>query len=202
MRPMLQDHAMSKLVKHGWHVAANLVRVCVDIEMIGKVRDPRLPFNGMYGVITMSELLGENWYGVVKPSVASEMIEGEAVIMDLRSGHYFSARDTGALVWDWLDKGHSDRQVAQRLAAQCHIEETEAHAGVSKFISELLAKDLVRISEARDVVASNEPESNVPMAFTPPAIEEFDDMSNLLLLDPIHDVAAVGWPARREDVAQ
>lgn len=150
----------------------------------------------------MSELLSENWYSVAMPSVASEIIEGEAVIMDLRSGHYFSARDTGALVWDWLDKGHSDRQVAQRLAAQCHIEETEAYAAVLKFIAILLAKDLVRNSAAREVVASNEPESKAPMAFTPPGIEEFDDMSNLLLLDPIHDVAAVGWPARREDVAQ
>ena len=97
---------------------------------------------------------------------------------------------------------HSDRQVAQRLAAQCHIEETEAHTTVVKFISILLAKDLVRMSEAREVVAADGPESNAPMAFVAPAIEEFDDMRNLLLLDPIHDVAEVGWPARREDVAQ
>ncbi len=132
--------------------------------------------------------------------MASEIIEGEAVIMDLRSGHYFSARDTGALVWDWLDSGHSDRQVARRLAAHCLIEEVEASAAVLKFISLLLAKDLVRSSEARECVATNDPESNGPVAFIPPAIEEFTDMSNLLLLDPIHDVAEVGWPVRREDV--
>ena len=149
----------------------------------------------------MSEQLGENWYSVMRPSVASEIIEGEAVIMDLRSGHYFCARDTGALIWDWLDTGHSDRQVAQRLAALCHIEETEAEAAVFTFISVLLAKNLVSHSAAREAAAAPEPESNTPMAFIPPAIEEFTDMSNLLRLDPIHDVAEVGWPVRREDVS-
>ncbi len=150
----------------------------------------------------MSELLGEKWYSVVRPSVVSEIIEGEAVIMDLRSGHYFSARNTGALVWDWLDKGHSDRQVAQRLAANWHLQEAEADLAVFQFISVLLEKDLVRNSEARETVEANESESNLSMAFILPAIEEFRDMTNLLLLDPIHDVAEVGWPARREDVTQ
>ena len=149
----------------------------------------------------MSEQLSENWYDVMRPSVASEIIEGEAVIMDLRSGHYFSARDTGALIWDWLDTGHSDRQVAQRLAALCQIEEIEAKAAVVTFISVLLAKNLVSHSAAREGVAAPEPESNTPMAFISPAIEEFTDMSNLLRLDPIHDVAEVGWPVRREDVS-
>lgn len=150
----------------------------------------------------MSELLRENWYSVVRPSVASEIIEGEAVIMDLRSGHYFSARDTGALVWDWLDNGHSDRQAARRLAAHCRIEKAEANEAVLKFISLLLAKDLMRSSEARECAINNNLGSNEPVAFIPPAIEEFTDMSNLLLLDPIHDVAEVGWPVRREDVPQ
>ena len=119
--------------------------------------------------------------------------------MDLRSGHYFSARDTGALVWDWLDKGHSDHQVVQRLIAVYGIEETEINALISKFIDLLLEKDLIRSSEARECVASCGVDSNMPATYTSPTIEEFADMSNLLLLDPIHDVAEVGWPVRRED---
>jgi hypothetical protein len=33
--------------------------------------------------------------------------------------------------------------------------------------------------------------------FTPPVLEVFADMRDLLLLDPIHDVAEVGWPTAK-----
>jgi hypothetical protein len=30
--------------------------------------------------------------------------------------------------------------------------------------------------------------------FVPPVLERYDDMEDLLLLDPVHDVDAQGWP--------
>jgi len=58
------------------------------------------------------------WFRVCAPSVVSEVIDGEAVIMDLRTGYYYSARDTGALAWTWIEQGCSERAIAGRIAAR------------------------------------------------------------------------------------
>ena len=39
-------------------------------------------------------------------------------------------------------------------------------------------------------------------AFTEPVLEEFDDLKDLLLLDPVHDVAEAGWPVRMDDQSE
>ena len=39
-----------------------------------------------------------------------------------------------------------------------------------------------------------------PDTYEPPTLKKYDDMADLLLVDPIHDVAAeTGWPERRPD---
>lgn len=148
----------------------------------------------------MSPSPSERWFRVISPSVVSEIIDGEAVIMDLRSGHYFSTRDTGALIWNWLDTGFSDLQAASQLAMACEIDIAVATDAVSDFVAAILAKDLVQASEARRVEGAQVP--TAPLAFTPPRLEAFTDMQDLLLLDPIHDVDDVGWPIRRDDTRE
>ena len=36
------------------------------------------------------------------------------------------------------------------------------------------------------------------MDLKPPVLNKYTDMQDLLLIDPIHDVEAHGWPAKRE----
>jgi hypothetical protein len=39
----------------------------------------------------------------------------------------------------------------------------------------------------------------LPGAFQPPTLESYNDMQDLLLLDPIHDVDDMGWPQKAPD---
>ena len=39
-------------------------------------------------------------FEVNSPAVVSEVIDGEAVIMNLKSGNYFSIQNSGAVIWD------------------------------------------------------------------------------------------------------
>jgi hypothetical protein len=36
------------------------------------------------------------------------------------------------------------------------------------------------------------------VAFVPPSLAKFQDMQDLLLLDPIHETDEPGWPARKQ----
>ena len=35
--------------------------------------------------------------------------------------------------------------------------------------------------------------------YTAPAVQKYDDLEDLLLLDPIHEVDEAGWPVARAD---
>lgn len=54
-------------------------------------------------------------YALNQPFVVSELIDGEAVIMNLNSGNYYSTRHTGALVWAWLEQGWNSERICAAL---------------------------------------------------------------------------------------
>ena len=64
------------------------------------------------------------------------------------------------------------------------------------FVAELLARKLVIETERASPAdgAATEPRSVDRAAFVPPALTIYEDMADLLLLDPIHDVDEAGWP--------
>ena len=132
------------------------------------------------------------------PAVASEIIDGEAVIMNLKTGAYFSARGLGSRLWEWIEHGVSESAIQKLLADGYPDSATEAAASVPRFIDRLLEHDLIRPLPAG---SSESPYLLKPLSpsgapFAAPELEVYNDMQDLLLLDPIHDVdEAAGWPS-------
>lgn len=135
-------------------------------------------------------------YSIDQPSVVSETIDGEAVILDLRSGAYYSTRGTGAVIWTWLEEGASVDAIIAHLAAAFPDAAETARLSTEAFVAELLAHRLVVPGEAppADVALAD-----APATFAAPSLERYTDMDDLLLLDPIHDVDLVGWPVPRPE---
>jgi hypothetical protein len=138
-------------------------------------------------------------FRICAPSVVSEVIDGEAVIMDLRSGNYFSASETGGEIWRDIEAGRSYPQILRSLTARYQIDLQTLTDATDRFVTDLLANHLVEeimVEESADIDPAHSVASPVP-AFRPPALEMYTDLQDLLLLDPIHDVDAVGWPTRK-----
>jgi hypothetical protein len=66
--------------------------------------------------------------------------------------------------------------------------------GIAPFIAELVKEGLLEEEEER--AADPLPEMEWPARFSPPFVERYDEMKNLLMLDPIHEVDEQGWPSR------
>ena len=132
------------------------------------------------------------------PAVASEIIDGEAVIMNLKTGAYFSTRQTGSVLWNWIEQGIGVGAMIRSLEASYTTTPGEITAAVERFLSELKEHGLIRELPSNGVPPLSDPElalSGKPV-FVPPHLEVYTDMRDLLLLDPIHDVdEQVGWPA-------
>lgn len=136
-----------------------------------------------------------------QPFVVSEVIDDEAVIMNLKSGRYYSARHSGALLWSWLEQGRSLESLAVGLADIYGGDEGDYSAGVAAFIASLLEQGLIVPTAAGAVASPGIGECGVTPAadYTPPLLEVYADMEDLLLLDPIHDIDEVGWPVAKTD---
>lgn len=130
------------------------------------------------------------------PMVVSETIDNESIILHHGTGHYFSTRDSGAVIWSGIEAGLSFGALCLRLQEACSIEALSAERAVNAFIQELGEKDLVRVGDERSQrVPTLEPVRSVP--FSPPNLEQHDDLADMLLLDPIHDVTDDGWPSAK-----
>ena len=128
-------------------------------------------------------------YEVNKPDVVDESVDGEALIVHLGTGAYYSARGTGDLAWQLVASGATADAVASALADGAGPE--QALGAVERFIAELVEEGLVR---PRTTPQREVPVFAAPGVFAEPVLEKFTDMQDLLLLDPIHDVEEGGWP--------
>lgn len=133
-------------------------------------------------------------FRVRTPSVVSEVIDGEAIIMDMRSGNYFSAEGVGALIWQAICDGASTSAILSWVG-QAYPAAANPDAA-SAFIDELVARELIEPGPAE--AEPSFPLSNLP-DWTPPTLAAHEDMQDLITLDPIHDVDEVGWPVRKTE---
>ena len=137
-------------------------------------------------------------FRVNAPTVTHEIIDGEAVIINLDSGSYYSLVGVGAKVWDLLYQRAELNEIVTAIANTHDGDAAEIERAVKELIVQLRAEDLVMPDESETPLTqfSAVPNGNghqKPL-FQAPVLQKFTDMQELLLLDPIHDVDDMGWP--------
>lgn len=140
----------------------------------------------------------EQVYALASASVVHEVIDGEAIIMDMRSGSYYSTDGIGALVWSAALSKAARGQIVE--AAERAFPDADAAAEVARFLDHLLGAGLLR-AETHTGTAAMAPDFTGAGPWRAPALSSHQDMQDLLLLDPIHDVDATGWPMPKDPAA-
>src|SRR5579872_7279583 len=82
-------------------------------------------------------------YRVRDKNIVSEIIDEEAIIMDLATGTYFSADGAGAVIWDGIVCGFEADQIKQRVRQAFSADAAELNADYENFTASLLAHRLV-----------------------------------------------------------
>ena len=131
---------------------------------------------------------------VVNPTdISAKVLDGEAVIINLSTGVYFSATGAGAVAWALLQAGHDRVGIAQGVAACFGVPADQVDGDLSPFLADLRRHELVVPG-----APSGEPEAVDPgvarVAYSPPMLEVYTDMSDLLALDPpMPGLADIPW---------
>jgi len=131
-------------------------------------------------------------FRVNAPEVINEVIDGEAVIINLATGDYFSLRGTGSYVWQGLDAGADTAAIVGAFVDAGVGEPAQVGPAVLGLVEQLEAEGLiVALADGGPPPTLPRPEGST---FEPPALEKFTDMEDLILLDPVHEVDERGWP--------
>lgn len=133
------------------------------------------------------------------PQVIRETFEDEVVIVNLETGSYYSLDNVGAKIWELIEAGRSEVTIAAAIVHQYQGDDAEVAQAVARFLQELQQEELVlaaaQATAEATICASDGTLTNQPKPpFIPPRLHKYTDMQELLLLDPIHEVDATGWP--------
>ena len=136
-------------------------------------------------------------FGVNSPNVIYETIEGEVILIDLKSGTYYSLREAGATVWQAIEQGAAEDEIQSALEQRYEGPADEMREAVRRLLGDLEREGLIRGDDgAAAPAAEARPENGAGarVPFRAPALEKHTDMQDLILLDPVHEVGAEGWP--------
>ena len=121
-------------------------------------------------------------------SVIHNIIEGEAVVMNLDTGLYYSLNPAASAVWPKITESQFSEDAIKEFAGPQN----------QHFIDFLIDHKLV--SPGGKQVVAREGEAPLSPLSGTAEWNTFSDMKELLLLDPVHDIALSenGWPENRD----
>ena len=132
-------------------------------------------------------------------SVVFERLNGEVIIIANQNGKYYSLGYTASDIWYLMQTSVSSSLWLKTLADNYQEIPDSAEDEVNKFVDDLLSENLIKSSEAAFGELQLLPEDNPRGKWSCPELLIFDDLQDLLLVDPIHDTGEEGWPfASRE----
>jgi len=119
-----------------------------------------------------------------------QTVDGEVLVIDTKAGIYFNIGGAAARLWPLIAAGTTPGALRTAAEGAFAAPADSVRAEVDAVLKRLEDEGIVR--------------PGFPAAAQPPAlsngpleaarIERYDDMRDLLTLDPIHDTADTGWP--------
>lgn len=134
-----------------------------------------------------------------EPHVVHEVIDGEAVLINMESGAYYSLDKVGAEIWAMIETGSSMSDLIASVTMRYSGEPAEIERGIATLLAELETERLIVSGNGEEpghaaTVSTSSAAGGERSRFVPPVLHKYTDMTELLLLDPIHEVDEMGWP--------
>ena len=124
-----------------------------------------------------------------------DTLEGETVLIDTERGHLFLFTGIGPWLWQRLTAGTTFETIVQEVVSRFGPEAAEP---TWRFLEQLEQNEMVRQGVPGDEAPTPIQEIACPDLFVAPAIERYDQIADIISMDPIHEVdPAEGWPHRQ-----
>jgi hypothetical protein len=136
------------------------------------------------------------------PLLISQQFDSEVVLANYQNGVYYNLDGSAAQIWLGLKVNRTVEEIGRALAAATGGDVTSITQQVQTFVDSMLAEGLIA-NGAADARSETSIETSInpwtPVlsgAFVAPEFQRFDNLRELLLMDPVHDAGEEGWPLR------
>lgn len=127
------------------------------------------------------------------PQVVSETVDGEAIIVNLDSGTYYSIKGDGILIWNAITDGATVAELVDAVVGQTQADADAVRDALDAFSDALAAQGLI-VARSEGGATPSLDFSDAGAGLAQPSFESYSDMQDLILLDPVHEVDEAGWP--------
>jgi hypothetical protein len=129
-------------------------------------------------------------FSVKESRFAIDALDGETIVMDLLDGRLYLFEAGAAVLLGQILAGNNTEHIeltVEKMYGQ------EALMAFQNLLRELVEKGVfVEVPSSQDLVSL---QSDWPASLGEIVVSEYDDMSSIITMDPIHDVdSGRGWP--------
>ena len=131
-------------------------------------------------------------------SVAHEAFDEETVLINLERGTYFSLRGSAPALWLLLQQPVSVEGLVGVLAREVPALPADAGVTIGAMLDQLEAEGCVlKLDTPEQLPTDLAPIALLGGSFSRPEVQTFHDLQELIVIDPVHEVADFdGWPHR------
>jgi hypothetical protein len=136
------------------------------------------------------------------PHVTHERLDDEVIAINLETGAYYALDGPSADCWTLVAAGAAPDEMVALLDARYDVSPEVVRADVAAFLAQLVEQGLAAETDAPVAAEGDPPALPTGAAAVPyaaPSLTRYDDLDDLLLLDPIHEVDDAGWPIARAE---
>ena len=151
-------------------------------------------------------MTGHMRFRINSPHIIHETIDLETVIVNLDTGNYYSLDQIGVEIWNLIEKHISLDEIIEDISRRYEGNRTLIEQAVIQLANELNQENLI-INDSSEPSETNSGfdykeitgAQTKKMSFEAPILHKYNDMQELLLIDPIHEVEETGWPNVKQD---
>jgi hypothetical protein len=141
----------------------------------------------------VSSMLPNQIYTIDASNVSWEQVGGEVIAIQLSTGRYYNMTETASATWLILSHGASLESLSIALRDLYKSESLDL-SGLEDFVTKCIQSSLLvpsttsKLPRFEDFLDLKLEEWSIPL------LNEYTDLQDLILVDPIHDVQESGWP--------
>lgn len=135
-------------------------------------------------------LTDESRLEIAEQDVAAKVMDGEAIIINVANGYYYTLGGAGGEMWELIRAGWSLGAIADELADRHGISRSDVADDLEGLATELLDEGLVAVRDEAEEggmpqrPAPDDGDHARPPSYESPELHAYRDMAELLALDP------------------
>ncbi|MFB9278683.1 hypothetical protein [Cohnella cellulosilytica] len=127
-----------------------------------------------------------------------DIADGQAIVINFETGMYYGTSTLGSMVLDGLIQGKAPKRIVDSIQNNKDCV-TDIDQSVERFIDALAEKEII-IADDQPYNAEQLNDLVVVDGDYSLDLNEFAEVQDILLADPVHDVEAdMGWPTLKEE---